>query len=377
MSGESNARCRAAIKDTRPVLAKVNRDWWPNQLNLHVLHQNSPLPSPMGKAFKLCQGIRKPGPGGRNQGPPCVDDAVAGLVAGRLWPLRAVLHSDGVAQRRHLRIGDGRGGASSGTQRFAPLNSWPTMSASTRPPVALADQAEIRPKNLMGRPYGSHRELRPRVDGIQDLRFRRRPARTSGSQKTTLTGALHTWLGDERYSGDRQLKNPLAAVQMGLIYVNPEGPNGKPDPAAAATDIRETFARMAMNDEETIAVIAGGQRSANATALPIPANMSVPNPRAAPIEQQGLGWRAPSAAAKASTRSAAGWRAPGPPTRCSGTPTYLDNIFRYEWELTKSPAGAYQWTPKDASAADTVPDAHDPAKAARPDDAHDGPRAQD
>ena len=258
------------------------------------------------------------------------------------------------------RIGDGRGGAGAGQQRFAPLNSWPdnaNLDKARR--LLVADQAEIRPEDLLGRPDDTRRQRRPESMGFKTFGFGGGRADVWEPDESIYWGPEGKWLADERNSGDRDLQNPLAAVQMGLIYVNPEGPNGSPDPLAAARDIRETFARMAMNDEETVALIAGGH-SFGKTHGTGDASLVGPEPEAAPIEQQGLGWISRYRSGKGSDAITG-----GPEVTWTQTPTqwsnnFFDNLFNYEWELTKSPAGAYQWKPKGAAA--TIPDAHDPSK---------------
>ena len=264
--------------------------------------------------------------------------------------IRMAWHSAGT-----YRIADGRGGAGGGQQRFAPLNSWPDNADLDKAPAAVADQAEVRPQTLLGRPDGSRRQRRAGLDGLQDLRFRRQPRRRLEPEEL-YWGPEGTWLGDERYSGERELQNPLGAVQMGLIYVNPEGPNGKPDPVAAAKDIRETFFRMAMNDEETVALIAGGHTFGKTHGAGDPSLGPVPEGGA--IEDQGLGWKS-----KYNTGIGADAITGGPEVTWTQTPTrwsnhFFDNLFNNEWELTKSPAGAFSGRRK----ARAIPDAFDPSK---------------
>ena len=346
------------------VGAKSNRDWWPNQLNLKILHQNSSLSNPMGEAFNYAKEFKKLDLKALKQ------DLYALMTDSQEWwpadfghygPLfiRMAWHSAGT-----YRIGDGRGGAGAGQQRFAPLNSWPDN-------VNL-DKAR-RLLWPMKRKYGDKISwadlmILAGTCALESMNFKTfgfggGRADVWEPEEGTYWGAEDTWLGDKRYSGDRELENPLAAVHKGLIYVNPEGPNGKPDPLAAAKDIRETFARMAMNDEETVALIAGGHtfgktHGAGDVALVGPA------PEAAGIEEQGLGWKSSFGSGKGDDTIGG-----GPEVTWTTTPTkwsnnFFQNLFGYEWELTKSPAGAYQWVAKDAP--ESIPYAHDPSKHRRP-----------
>jgi len=345
------------------VLARVNRDWWPNQLNIHVLHQNSPLPSPMGKAFNYAKEFESLD----------LDAVIKDLHALMTdsqdwWPadyghygaffIRMAWHSAGT-----YRIHDGRGGASSGTQRFAPLNSWPDNVSLDKArrllwPIKQKYGRKISWADLMILTGNVALDSM----GFKTFGFAGGREDIWEPEEDINWGPEHTWLGDERYIGDRQLENPLAAVQMGLIYVNPEGPNGKPDPLASARDIRETFARMAMNDEETVALIAGGHTFGKAHGAADPGQYVGPEPEGAPIEQQGLGWKSTFGSGKGVHTISSGLEGAWTTDPVKWDNNFLDNLFRYEWELTKSPAGAFQWTPKDASAAGTVPDAHDPSK---------------
>ena len=341
---------------------RSNRDWWPNQLNLKILHQNTALSNPMGPAFDYAKAFRK------------IDlkalknDLFALMTDSQDWwpadyghygPLfiRMAWHSAGT-----YRTGDGRGGAASGTQRFAPLNSWPDNGnldkarrllwpikqkygnkLSWADLMILAGNCAIESMGL--KPFGF-------AGGREDL---------WAPEEDIYWGAEDTWLGDARHSGDRELATPLAAVQMGLIYVNPEGPNGKADPVASGRDIRETFARMAMNDEETVALVAGGHTFGKSHGAGDTANVGR-EPEAAGIEEQGLGWKnklGTGRGADTITNGIEGAWKPNPTTWDNG---YFDMLFGYEWKLTKSPAGAQQWTPTDPAAATLVEDAHDPTR---------------
>jgi catalase-peroxidase len=343
--------------------ASTNADWWPNQLNLKVLHQHCPLSNPLGEAFNYAEEFKSLD----------LDAVIKDLHAlmtdsQEWWPadygnygpffIRMAWHSAGT-----YRISDGRGGAGAGAQRFAPLNSWPDN--------VLLDKARrlIWPiKQKYGRKL-SWADLivlagTVALDsmGLKTFGFGGGREDIWEPQEDIYWGSEGKWLADERYSGDRQLENPLAAVQMGLIYVNPEGPNGKPDPVAAAIDVRETFARMAMNDEETVALIAGGHTFGKAHGAADPSKYVGPEPEAAPIEEQGLGWKSTFGSGHGSDTIGGGPEGAWTITPIQWDNTYLEILFGYEWELTKSPAGAYQWTPKDPSAAGTVPDAQDPHK---------------
>jgi catalase-peroxidase len=345
------------------VLARVNRDWWPNQLNLRVLHQNSPLPDPMGKAFNYAEEFK------RLDLDAVVKDLHALMTDSQeWWPadyghygpffIRMAWHSAGT-----YRIGDGRGGAGSGTQRFAPLNSWPDNVSLDKArrllwPIKQKYGRKISWADLLVLTGNVALESM----GFKTFGFAGGREDVWEPEEDIDWGHEHTWLGDERYSGDRELENPLAAVQMGLIYVNPEGPNGKPDPTAAARDIRETFARMAMNDEETVALIAGGHTFGKTHGAADPGKYVGPEPEGAPIEQQGLGWKNSFGSGKGVHTISSGLEGAWTTNPVKWDNNFLDNLFAYDWELTKSPAGAFQWTPKDPSASGTVPDAHDPSR---------------
>jgi catalase-peroxidase len=350
---------RCPVVHTRAGV-RSNRDWWPRQLDLGVLHQNSPLSNPMGKSFDYAEEFEKLDLEALKK------DLTALMTDSQDWwpadfghygPLfvRMAWHSAGT-----YRVSDGRGGAGSGQQRFAPLNSWPDN--------ANLDKAR-RLLWPIKRKYGSRISWADLIIlagnvalesmGFETFGFGGGRADVWEPDESVSWGVEETWLGDERYSGDRELENPLAAVQMGLIYVNPEGPNGKPDPLAAARDIRETFARMAMNDEETVALIAGGHTFGKTHGAGDPSLVG-PEPEAAPLSAQGLGWISRHGSGKGADTITG-----GPEVTWTQTPTrwsnhFFENLFGYEWELVKSPAGAYQWQAKGANA--TVPDAHDPSK---------------
>ena len=342
--------------------APTNAAWWPNQLNLKILHQHCSLSDPMDKEFNYAEEFQSLDLDG------VIKDLHALMTSSQDWwpadyghygPLfiRMAWHGAGT-----YRIADGRGGAGSGAQRFAPLNSWPDnvsldkarrllwpikqkygQKISWADLMILAGNVALESMGLKTFGFGGGRE-------------------DAWEPEDTYWGPEAKWLADERYSGDRQLENPLGAVQMGLIYVNPEGPNGKPDPLAAAIDIRETFLRMAMNDEETVALIAGGHTFGKAHGAADPNKYVGPEPEAAGIEEQGFGWKNSFGNGKGGDAITSGLEGAWTTNPVKWDNNYFDNLFGYEWELTKSPAGAYQWTPKDGSAAGAVPDAHDPAK---------------
>ncbi len=339
-----------------------NRDWWPNQLNLKVLHQNSALSNPMDKAFNYAEEFKKLDLKALKQ------DLYALMTDSQdWWPadfghygpffIRMAWHSAGT-----YRIGDGRGGAGSGTQRFAPLNSWPDNANLDKArrllwPIKQKYGNKISWADLIVLTGNCALESM----GFKTFGFGGGRADIWEPEGDIYWGKEIEWLGDKRYSGDRDLENPLAAVQMGLIYVNPQGPNSNPDPLAAARDIRETFARMAMNDEETVALIAGGHTFGKTHGAGDAALVG-PEPEAAGIEEQGLGWRGNYGTGKGGDTITSGLEVTWTTTPTKWSSNFLWNLFGYEWELTKSPAGAHQWTPKNGAAAGTVPDAHDPSK---------------
>jgi catalase-peroxidase len=343
--------------------APSNASWWPNQLNLKILHQHSQLSNPAGEAFNYAEEFKTLDLNA------VIKDLHELMTSSQAWwpadyghygPffIRMAWHSAGT-----YRIADGRGGAGNGTQRFAPLNSWPDN-------VSL-DKARrlIWPiKQKYGRKlsWADLMVLAGNVAldsmGLKTFGFGGGRVDVWEPDEDIYWGPETKWLGDERYKGERQLENPLGAVQMGLIYVNPEGPNGKPDPLAAAIDIRETFARMAMNDEETVALIAGGHTFGKAHGAADPVKYVDREPEGAGIEQQGLGWNNSFGTGVGVDTISSGLEGAWTTNPIKWDNNYFENLFKYEWELTKSPAGAQQWTPKNGAGADSVPDAHDPAK---------------
>jgi catalase-peroxidase len=362
MSQESKCPFSGWLNPHTASGTKGNAAWWPQQLNLAILHQQSSKSNPLGKDFDYAKEFNSLN----------LDALIADLRklmtdSQDWWPadfghygplfIRMAWHSAGT-----YRIADGRGGASRGAQRFAPLNSWPDNvnldkarrllwpikqkygnKISWADLLVLTGTVALESMGLKTFGFGGGREdiWEPELD--------------------TDWGPESTWLGDERYSGERKLAKPLAAVQMGLIYVNPEGPNGNPDPLASARDIRETFARMAMNDEETVALIAGGHTFGK-THGAAPATNVGPEPEAAPIEEQGLGWKNSFGTGKGADAIGSGLEGTWTATPTQWDNSFFETLFGYEWELTKSPAGAHQWKPKGDAAAGTVPDAHDPSK---------------
>ncbi len=346
------------------VGVRSNRDWWPNQLNLRMLHRNSSLSNPMGKAFDYAEEFKKLDLKAlKNDLTALMTDSQDWWPAdfGHYGPLfiRMAWHGAGT-----YRIGDGRGGAGAGQQRFAPLNSWPdnvNLDKARRLlwPIKQKYGDEISWADLMILAGNVALESM----GFKTFGFGGGRADVWEPDEDTYWGAEDTWLGDKRYSGDRNLENPLAAVQMGLIYVNPEGPNGNPDPVAAAKDIRETFARMAMDDEETVALIAGGHTFGKTHGAG-DVSLVGPEPEAAGLELQGLGWKNSFGSGKGDDTIGG-----GPEVTWTTTPTkwsnnFFENLFGYEWELTKSPAGAKQWVAKDAP--ESVPYAQDKSKHRKP-----------
>ncbi|MFD9536361.1 catalase/peroxidase HPI [Streptomyces sp. NPDC060010] len=361
MSGSDSENPVIPAPTPAPTRPRSNRDWWPNQLDLQVLHQHSPHANPMGEEFNYADEFATLDVDALKQ------DVFEVMTASQDWwpadyghygPLfiRMSWHSAGT-----YRIADGRGGGGAGAQRFAPLNSWPDNASLDKArrllwPVKQKYGRKISWADLLV--FAGNCAMESMGFKTFGFAFGREDI---WEPEEIFWGPEDTWLGDERYSGDRELTGPFGAVQMGLIYVNPEGPNGNPDPVAAARDIRETFGRMAMNDEETAALIIGGHTFGKCHGA-VGAEYIGPEPEACPIEQQGIGWRnthGSGVGVDALTSGLEGaWTSE--PTKWDNG--YLDNLFRYDWELTTSPAGAKQWTPTDPSARDTVPDAHDPSR---------------
>src|SRR5512136_2230608 len=340
----------------------TNQDWWPNQLKLEILHQHSSKSNPMGEDFNYAQEFKTLDFAALKK-----DLAALMTDSQDWWPadfghygplfIRMAWHSAGT-----YRTGDGRGGGGRGQQRFAPLNSWPdnvNLDKARRLlwPIKQKYGRKISWADLMILAGNVALESM----GFKTFGFGGGREDVWEPEEDIYWAPEGKWLADERYSGDRDLENPLAAVQMGLIYVNPEGPNGNPDPLAAAKDIRETFARMAMNDEETVALIAGGHTFGKTHGAG-DASLVGPEPEAASIEEQGLGWKSRFGTGKGGDTITSGLEGAWTPTPVTWDNSYLETLFRYDWNLTKSPAGAWQWVPTDPAAAGAVPDAHDPAK---------------
>ena len=339
-----------------------NRDWWPNQLNLKILQQHSLLSDPMGKGFTYAKEFK-------SLDLAAVKKDLSALMTDSQdwWPadfghygplfIRMAWHSAGT-----YRIGDGRGGAGAGQQRFAPLNSWPDNVSLDKArrllwPIKQKYGRKISWADLIILAGNVALESM----GFKTFGFAGGRPDVWEPDEDVYWGSEDKWLADKRYSGVRDLETPLAAVQMGLIYVNPQGPNGNPDPIAAAKDIRETFARMAMNDEETVALIAGGHTFGKTHGAGPESHLG-PEPEAAGIEEQGLGWRSTFGTGKGGDTITSGLEVTWTTTPTKWSNDYFKNLFSYDWELTKSPAGAHQWRPKGGAGAGTIPDAHDPAK---------------
>jgi catalase-peroxidase len=364
-SNPTEAKCPVMSGPRRHTVAgaPTTAGWWPDQLNLKILHQNSTLSDPMDKEFDYAKEFKS-----LDLNAVIADLHTLMTDSQDWWPadfghygpffIRMAWHSAGT-----YRIGDGRGGAGYGTQRFAPLNSWPDNANLDKArrllwPIKQKYGRKLSWADLMILAGNVALESM----GFKTFGFAGGRADVWEPQEDIFWGPERTWLGDERYKGDRELENPLAAVQMGLIYVNPEGPNGKPDPLAAARDIRETFARMAMNDEETVALIAGGHTFGKTHGAADPGKYVGAEPEGAPIEEQGFGWKNTFGSGNGVQTITSGIEVTWTTTPAKWSNNYFENLFGYEWELVKSPAGANQWAPKDGSAAGPVPDAHDPSK---------------
>jgi catalase-peroxidase len=363
MNAESKCPMSSGVRRDAVVRSMSNQLWWPNRLDVSILHQNSPLADPMGKDFDYAREFK-----GLDLKAVKADIFALMTTSQDWWPadyghygplfIRMAWHSAG-----SYRIADGRGGAGGGAQRFAPLNSWPDNASLDKARRLLWPTKQKYGRKLS---WGDLLVLAGNC-ALESMGFK--AAGFAGGrvdvwepQNDIYWGPEGAWLADERYSGDRDLETPLAAVQMGLIYVNPEGPNGKPDPVASARDIRETFRRMAMNDEETVALIAGGHTFGKAHGAANPADFVGPEPEGAPIEQQGFGWANRFGTGKGDDTITSGLEGAWTKNPTKWDMGFFENLFGYEWELTKSPAGAWQWMPKDGAAAGTVPDAHDPSK---------------
>src|SRR5229473_202104 len=342
--------------------APTNRDWWPNQVDLQVLHQHSNLSNPMDDEFDYAKEFKSLDLNA------VIKDLHALMTDSQDWWPADFGHYGGLFIRMawHLagtyRIGDGRGGAGAGQQRFAPVNSWPDNASLDKArrllwPIKQKYGRKLSWADLMILAGNVALEAM----GFKTFGFGGGRADVWEPDESIYWGPEGQWLADERYSGDRDLQGDLAAVQMGLIYVNPEGPNGNPDPLAAARDIRETFRRMAMNDEETLAVIVGGH-TVGKTHGAGPADNVGPDPEAAPLEQQGLGWKSTYGTGKGGDAITSGIEVTWTPTPVRWDNSFFETLYGYEWELTCSPAGAYQYQAKDGAGAGTVPDAHDASK---------------
>jgi catalase-peroxidase len=351
---------------THPTKGDPNRDWWPNRLNLKILAKNPAVANPMGAEFSYAEAFN-----GLDLAAVKQDIAAVLTDSKDWWPadfgnygplmIRMAWHSAGT-----YRISDGRGGAGAGQQRFAPLNSWPDNVSLDKArrllwPVKKKYGQKLSWADLMVLTGNVALETM----GFKTFGFGGGREDVWDPEADVYWGSETEWLGDERYSGDRELENPLGAVQMGLIYVNPQGPNGNPDPLAAARDIRETFRRMAMNDEETIALIAGGHTFGKTHGAGPDDNVGL-DPEAAPLEQQGLGWKSTFGTGAGGDTITSGLEGTWTNTPTAWDNSFFEILFGYEWELFQSPAGAHQWRPKDGAGADTVPDAHDPSKRTHP-----------
>jgi catalase-peroxidase len=366
MSEETECPITGKSARTSNIRGTSNRDWWPNQLNLGILHQHAPSSNPMGTKFNYAKEFKKLDLFALKK------DLYALMADSQeWWPadwghygglfIRMAWHSAGT-----YRISDGRGGGGTGNQRFPPINSWPDNANLDKArrllwPIKQKYGNKISWADLLILAGNCALESM----GFKTFGFGGGRVDIWQPEEDIYWGKEDTWLGDKRYSGDRELENPLAAVQMGLIYVNPEGPNGNPDPVASGCDVRETFARMAMNDEETVALIAGGHSFGKAHGAGDP-KLIGPEPEAAPIEEQGLGWINRFETGKGVHTTSSGIEGAWKPNPTKWDNGYFDMLFGYEWELVKSPAGAWQWQAKDVKEDDMIPDAHDPSKKSRP-----------
>ena len=371
MSGQTSGQtggCPVAhgMRPNATMGNRSNRDWWPNQLNLNILHQHSALSDPMGESFDYAAEFKKLDLAAvKKDLHALMTDSQGWWPAdyGHYGPLfiRMAWHSAGT-----YRTADGRGGASTGTQRFAPLNSWPDNANLDKArrllwPIKKKYGKQLSWADLMILAGNVALESM----GLKTFGFGGGRADVWAPEEDIYWGPESEWLGDKRYQGDRDLERPLAAVQMGLIYVNPEGPNGKPDPVASGRDIRETFARMAMNDEETVALVAGGHTFGKCHGAGDP-KLVGPEPEAAPLEEMGLGWKNRLGTGKGVHTTTSGIEGAWKPNPIKWDMGYFNTLFGYEWELVKSPAGAQQWLAKNVAEKDLVPDAHDPSKKHRP-----------
>ena len=362
MTNEAKCPFSSGVAKNAVAGVSTNADWWPNQLNVKLLNQNSPHLDPMGADFRYADAFKS-----LDLNAVVKDLHILMTDSQDWWPadyghygpffIRMAWHSSGT-----YRIADGRGGAGAGSQRFAPLNSWPDNGNLDKArrlllPIKMKYGRKISWADLM---------VLAGTVALDSMGFK-----TFGfaggrvdvwEPEEIYWGPEAEWMGDKRYTGDRELENPLGAVQMGLIYVNPEGPNGNPDPVASARDIRETFARMAMNDEETVALVAGGHTFGKCHGAADPSKYVGPEPEGAGIEEQGLGWISSFGSGKGVDTITSGLEGAWTTNPTSWDNDYFELLFKYDWELTKSPAGAHQWTPKNGAGADTVPDAHDPAQ---------------
>lgn len=367
ISGEGKCPVLGGAHRHTATGSTANQHWWPNQLNLKILHQNTPETNPMGGAFNYAEEFKSIDLDALTKD---VDDLMT--TSQDWWPadyghygpffIRMAWHSAGT-----YRISDGRGGAGAGTQRFAPLNSWPDNGNLDKArrllwPIKQKYGCKISWADLLI--FAGNRALE--TMGFKTFGFAGGRADIFEPEEDIYWGPETTWLGDQRYTGNRELANPLGAVQMGLIYVNPEGPNGNPDPVASGYDIRDTFARMAMNDEETVALVAGGHTFGKAHGAADPGEYVGREPEGAGIEEQGLGWKNSFGTGKGGDTITSGIEGAWTTNPTKWDNGFFDVLFGYEWELSKSPAGANQWTPKDSSASTTVPDAHDPSKTHAP-----------